>query len=87
MSSNPSRNWRQRIQDIQGTIIKIQQYTEGLTFEEFQSQPTLVEAVLYNFTIMGEAARSIPQDIQTRYPEIPWRDMSDLRNRMVHEYF
>jgi uncharacterized protein with HEPN domain len=82
-----SRNWQQRIQDIQSAIAKIQNYTEQLTFDEFQNQPAIVDAVLYNFTIIGEAARTIPEDIQIRYPEVPWQDMKALRNRMVHEYF
>lgn len=82
-----SRNWQQRIQDIQSAIAKIQNYTEQLTFDEFQNNPAIVDAVLYNFTIIGEAVRMIPEDLQTRYPEIPWLDMKALRNRMVHEYF
>jgi len=82
-----SRNWEQRIQDIQSAIAKIQNYTEQLTFDEFQNQPAIVDAVLYNFTIIGEAARTIPEDIQIRYPEVPWQDMKALRNWMVHEYF
>lgn len=82
-----SRNWQQRIQDIESAIIKIQNYTKDLTFENFQNQPAIVDAILYNFTVIGEAARAIPKAIQVRYPEVPWQDMIDLRNRMVHEYF
>ncbi len=74
-----SRNWKQRIQDIQSAIAKIQNYTQDLTFDEFKNQPAIVDAVLYNFTIIGEAVRMIPQDIQTPYPEIPWQDMKALR--------
>ena len=82
-----SRNWKQRIQDIQSAIARIQNYTQDLTFDEFKNQPAIVDAVLYNFTIIGEAVRMIPQDIQTPDPEIPWQDMKAFRNRMVHEYF
>lgn len=82
-----SRNWQQRIQDIQSAIAKIQNYTQELTFDEFQNQSAIVDAVLYNFTVIGEAVRMIPEDIQIRYPEVPWQDMKALRNGMVHEYF
>jgi uncharacterized protein with HEPN domain len=52
-----SRNWQQRIQDIQSAIAKIQNDTEELTFDEFQNQSAIVDAVLYNFMIIGEAVR------------------------------
>jgi len=58
-----------------------------MTFDDFRSQETLVKAVLYDFLIIGEAAINIPQEIQVRYPEIPWRIMGDMRNVMAHEYF
>lgn len=80
-------SWEQRLKDIQNAILKIQQYTEGLTFEDFQKNSMIIEAVLYNLTIIGEATRSIPEDIQNCYPQVPWREMNDLRNRLVHEYF
>ena len=80
-------SWLQKIQDIQNAILKIEQYTQGLTFEEFQNNLIIVEAVLYNLTVIGEAARGIPEEMQNRYSQIPWREMNDLRNRVVHEYF
>lgn len=35
---------------------------------------------------IGEAASRVPQDLRSRYPDIPWRETRDLRNRLVHEY-
>jgi uncharacterized protein with HEPN domain len=37
--------------------------------------------------VMGEAARAISPELRERHPEIPWRDMVDTRNRIVHAYF
>lgn len=37
--------------------------------------------------ILGEAASRISSGLQARYPEVPWRDVSDTRNRVIHEYF
>ncbi len=37
--------------------------------------------------MIGEAANLIPVEIKTKYPKIPWRDMSDIRNVVIHEYF
>jgi uncharacterized protein with HEPN domain len=79
MFSEKDNSWKQKIKDILNSILKIKDYTQGLTFEEFQNNPIL--------TIIGEATRSIPEEIKNRYSEVPWREMNDLRNRVVHEYF
>jgi uncharacterized protein with HEPN domain len=83
----PFRDWRQRIQDILISASEIKQRTNGITFEEFKSNSTIAKAVCYDFLIIGEAAINIPLEIQSRYPDIPWRVMGDMRNVMAHEYF
>ncbi len=40
-----------------------------------------------NFTVIGEAAKQIPEKIRTHYPEIPWKDMAGMRDKLVHGYF
>ncbi len=83
----PSRDWRLRIQDILESITEIEQCTKGMTFEEFAKNQTTVKAVLYDFIIIGEATRNIPNEIQSRYPLIPWRLIGGMRNVATHEYF
>jgi uncharacterized protein with HEPN domain len=68
-------------------IVEIQAQTRSISLEEFSANTTLHKAVLYNFIIIGEAANAVPQEIQARYPNVPWRDARDLRNVMTHEYF
>ena len=82
-----SRDWRLRVQDILNAIASIQQSTANMTFEEFLAEEIIVKAVLYDFIIMGEAARNIPNEVQNRYPQIAWLPMRDMRNVMTHEYF
>ncbi len=36
--------------------------------------------------IVGEAASRVPDDLRSRHPDVPWRDVSDLRNRLIHGY-
>ncbi|MEA5567998.1 MULTISPECIES: DUF86 domain-containing protein [unclassified Anabaena] len=83
----PSRDWRLRIQDIVESITEIEQCTSNVSFEEFEKNQTLVKAVLYDFVVIGEAIRSVPHEIQLRYPLIPWRLMAGMRNVVTHEYF
>lgn len=82
-----SRNWQKRIQDILQAISGIQQRTAGKSLQEMQRDETLAKAILYDFMVIGEAARNVPADIQSRYPAVPWRVMGDMRNIVAHEYF
>jgi uncharacterized protein with HEPN domain len=83
----PVRKWELRISDILDALDKIRMYTEGMDFESFCSDLKTVDAVLRNITTIGEAANHVPEDIIASSPEIPWRDMRDIRNILVHEYF
>jgi uncharacterized protein with HEPN domain len=82
-----SRKWQQRIQDILESAISIQENSQGLTFETFCENKLLIKAILYDYLIIGEASRHIPQEIQLQYPEVPWRLMADMRNVIAHQYF
>lgn len=67
-------------------IVKIQRYTANVDENAFVANAQLLDAVTYNFMVLGEAATHIPVDIQARYPQVPWRDMRDMRNFLAHEY-
>lgn len=82
----PPRQWKVRVEDMLEAIHKIQRYTKGMAPETFFTQPQTIEAVAYNFIIMGEAARQIPAEIEVRYPEVPWLQLRDMRNFLAHEY-
>lgn len=83
----PPRQWELRIKDILKAIEKILFYTADMKFEEFANDSRTVDAVTMNFAVIGEAANHIPENIMNAYTEIPWSDMRDMRNVMVHEYF
>jgi uncharacterized protein with HEPN domain len=81
------RDWRLRVQDILDAIATIQGYTAGMEYSVFTRDRRTVDAVLRNITVIGEAASRIPEAIQAASPDIPWADMRDMRNVVVHEYF
>lgn len=81
------RDWKLRAEDIILCIEKIQAYTSEMNFEQFESDPKTIDAVIRNFEIIGEAASHIPEDIQERYPNLGWFEMRGMRNLMIHEYF
>lgn len=83
----PPRDWKLRIEDIQESIDKIFRYTEGMDFATFARNEMVVDAVMRNFSVIGEAAGRVPEDVQMRYPDLPWEEMRAMRNVLVHQYF
>ncbi len=81
------RDVRLFLADMLESIEKIERYTRGLNFEQFAANDLVVDAVVRNLEIIGEAARRIPEALRQRYPDVPWRRVVGLRNVVVHEYF
>ena len=75
------------IQDMISAIADIRADTIGLDFARFAAKPTIVRSVLYSIAIMGEAAKSISPAFKSAYPNVPWRAIAGIRDRIVHEYF
>lgn len=81
------RNPKLLLDDILQAVNKIQQYTIGLDAEQFSLEFMILEATLYNFQIIGEAANQLEEKIKTSRQEIDWKKIKGYRNRLVHEYF
>jgi uncharacterized protein with HEPN domain len=66
---------------------KIQQFSQGLTREGFQSDDTHQFAIMHAIQIIGEAARCVSPEYKQQHPEVPWRRIVGMRHHLVHEYF
>jgi len=82
-----SRDQKLFLQDIRDSITCIEEYTQGLTFEEFRLSQVQIDAVVRRIEIIGEAANNISEDFQKQYPDIEWSAMVKMRNIIAHEYF
>ena len=82
-----NRTYRLYLEDIQLAMSRIAEYIDRYDFEKFTSDYKTVDAVIRNFEIIGEAAKNIPDSISSKYPEVPWKEMYYLRNKVTHEYF
>lgn len=81
------RNYVMYLEDIIECMDKIEQYIDGLSYEEFTKNSLVSDAVIRNLEVIGEASRSIPDEIMSYYPDISWKSMIGLRNILIHEYF
>jgi uncharacterized protein with HEPN domain len=75
------------LSDILESICKIEAYTQNMSFEKFLQDEKTIDAVIRNFEVIGEAANQLPIDFREQYPQIPWRNMADFRNVLIHKYF
>ncbi|WP_416867911.1 MAG: DUF86 domain-containing protein [Imperialibacter sp.] len=80
------RDSKLMVEDILSCIGKIERYTLNLSFEDFLHDELRIDAVVRNLEVIGEASKRIHPDFK-QSSNIPWREISGLRNKIVHEYF
>ena len=75
------------LEDICTSMLRIQEYISDHTLDSFQQDYKTVDAVIRNFEIIGEATKNLPDTVKDKYPDVPWKEMYRLRNRVSHNYF
>lgn len=73
--------------DIREAILRIGEYTAGITQERFMSDHKTQDAVIRNLEIMGKATKNLSSQLRKKYSEIPWKDLAGVRDKMIHHYF
>ncbi|MGD9892530.1 MAG: DUF86 domain-containing protein [Dehalococcoidia bacterium] len=81
-----TRSWLERIEDIADAIDEIGSFVAGLSRDQFCADLRTISAFSYQFVIIGEAARHIPEEGQIQHPAVPWAKMRAMRNVIAHEY-
>lgn len=66
---------------------KILRYSKGLARDRFLADEMMVDAVLRNLEVLGEAAKQIPLAVRERHSQVPWRRIAGLRDVLAHAYF
>ncbi len=80
------RTDRMYLQHILDAIGRIEQYVTGLNEEAFEREELIQDAVIRQLEVIGEAARHLSSEVRGSYPEIPWRDIVGMRNKLIHDY-
>jgi len=78
---------RDYLNDIIENIDKIIKFTSEIQYEDFINDDEKTYAVIRAIEIIGEATKNIPKNFRKKYPEIPWRDIAGMRDKVIHIYF
>lgn len=82
----PEHAHQDYIRDILDAIEKVARFIHGMAFKEFAEDDKTVFAVIRGLEIIGEATKNIPVQIKEKYPELPWREMAGMRDKLIHDY-
>lgn len=74
------------LKHILDSILKIEKYVAGYTFDQFANDDKTVSAVLRELSIIGEAAARTASEFQANHPTINWKEIFGMRNKLVHDY-
>ena len=75
------------VRHITEAMIRVAEYIDGYTYENFHTDNKTVAATVREIEIIGEASNNIDEDFRNKHSNIPWRKMITARNKMIHEYF
>lgn len=78
------------LRDIQEAVRRIRAYCQepdAMTYNRFLADMKTQDAVVRNLEIIGEATKNLSTQVRDRYPDVPWRGMAGIRDRLIHHYF
>lgn len=77
---------RDSVEDLRDAAQRALGFTHGLTAVALASNEEKLSAVLYQFVVIGEAARRLSDEMRSAHPDIPWRQIIAMRNIITHGY-
>ena len=81
------RNYRLYLKDIVAAMESIEEFIAGMDFEDFERDDKTASAVMRKLEIIGEAVKQVPEEIRQEYPQVPWKEMAGMRDKLIHFYF
>ena len=81
------RSVRAYVEDILAEMDRIERFVAGMSPSDLQDDDLVSYAVTKAFENMGEAAKKVPDDVRALSPDVMWREMAGMRDRLAHAYW
>ena len=75
------------LEDIVNRIEKIEMFTDGMKYEDFQNDEKTISACIREIEVIGEAVKQIPKEVRQKFDDLPWSLMAKMRDKLIHWYF
>ncbi|PIV70402.1 MAG: hypothetical protein COS08_00390 [Euryarchaeota archaeon CG01_land_8_20_14_3_00_38_12] len=75
------------LKHILDSIYRIEDYIQEIEYEDFMDNHLLQDGVIRQLEIIGEATKMLSREIKEKYPNISWKDMAGMRDKLIHGYF
>lgn len=81
------RELQDYINDLTEACEDILSFTKGMSYSDFASDKKTINAVIRSLEVIGEATKNLSVSFRDNYPNIPWKRMAGMRDKLIHEYF
>lgn len=75
------------LRHIFDAISRTDEYTQGMDYNDFAGNHLVQDGVIRQIEIMGEATKKLSESIRNKYPDVPWKDVAGMRDKLIHHYF
>lgn len=78
---------RDTLDDLALLISRAEQSVKARTFDDLVANDEAYDALTYRLAMIGETCKKLPEELKSRHPDLPWREMATFRNFASHDYF
>jgi len=81
------KNNRVYLNHILDSICRIEEYSSHLDYDDFMNKSLIQDGIIRQIEVIGEASKRISTQLRDDHPDIPWKDIAGMRDKLIHNYF